>query len=447
MNTVDLGSVLDHGRWRRYHTLLISGTALATVLDGMDNQLLGNVIPALMREWSLPRAPFTTVLALGPLGMILGGWAGGVIGDRLGRRPALAGSVLAFALPTLAIAAVNGIAMLGVFRFLAGLGLGGAMPNAAALASEYVPKRHRPFAVALTIVCIPLGGTLAALLAGQVLPRYGWRTLFVAGGVMPLVAGVMLFALLPESPQYLVLRRERWPELTALLRRLGYSVDGGATFVATTTAAADKSRASLGDIVGPQLRRDTLGLWGAFFFCLLANYVGFSWIVAMLTAAGYVQVDASSALAAFNFGGVIGAVVGALVVQRLGSRITMLGMSGLAVVSALAMIAMPIQPPMTRALLGMFAMTGGLLNAVQITMYALAAHVYPTAIRGSGLGTAVGVGRIGNVVAPYVGAFALDAGGAPAFFSTWAVAMTVVFGSLALVRRHIARPAAVRDAR
>ena len=246
MKTVDIASVLDEGRWSAYQKLLVAGTALAIILDGMDNQLLGNVIPALMKEWSLPRAPFTTVLALGPLGMILGGTAGGVLGDRIGRRTALVCSVLAFAVPTLAIATVDGVTMLGVFRFLAGLGLGGAMPNAAALASEYVPRRQRPFAVTLTIVCIPLGGTLAALFAGQVLPRYGWRALFVIGGLLPLLIAVVLFKLLPESPQYLAIRRERWPELVALLRRFGQEVGAESTFVVPTAAVATvKPRASI----------------------------------------------------------------------------------------------------------------------------------------------------------------------------------------------------------
>lgn len=438
MRTVDLASVLDEGRWSRYQKLLVAGPALAIILDGMDNQLLGNVIPALMKEWSLPRAPFTTVLALGPLGMILGGATGGMMGDRFGRRTALIGSVLAFAIPTLAIAAVNGVMMLGVFRFLAGLGLGGAMPNAAALASEYVPRRQRPFAVTLTIVCVPLGGTLAALLAGQVLPHYGWRALFVAGGVIPLAVATALFSLLPESPHYLATRRERWPELVRLLRRFGHHVADEATF-ADATAATDavKPRAPLRRLFALDLRRDTLALSGAFFFCLLALYVGFSWIVAMLIGAGFPQVDASNALAAFNFGGVGGAVLGALVIQRLGSRVTLLSMSALAIASALTMAAMPLHPPMTAGLIAMFALTGGLLNAVQTTMYALAAHVYPTEIRGTGVGTAVAVGRIGNVAASYVGAFALDAGGAAALFSTWAASMAVVLGSLALVRRHI----------
>jgi len=437
---VDLTALLDDGRWSPYQQLLVAGTALAIVLDGMDNQLLGNVIPALMREWSLPRAPFTTVLAMGPLGMIVGGWAGGVLGDRVGRRTALLLSMTAFALPTLAIAAVNGVAMLGVCRLFAGLGLGGAMPNAAALASEYVPRRQRPFAVTLTIVCIPLGGTLAALLAGRMLPAYGWRALFVAGGILPLAVAIGLYAVLPESPHFLVLRRERWGELAALMRRFGHDVGAGASFVDPAASDAVARRASLADVFAPDLRRDTLALCASFFFCLLANYVGFSWIVAMLTGAGFAQVDASSALAAFNFGGVAGAVIGSLVIQRLGSRATLLALSALAIVSALAMAATPLVPPLAAGLLTMFALTGGLLNAVQTTMYALAAHVYPTAIRGTGVGTAVAVGRVGNVLASYVGAFALDAGGARAFFSTWAVAMTVVLVALALVERHIARP-------
>jgi MFS transporter, AAHS family, 4-hydroxybenzoate transporter len=441
MKTVDVASMLDEGRWSAYQKLLVAGTALAIILDGMDNQLLGNVIPALMKEWSLPRAPFTTVLALGPLGMILGGTAGGVLGDRIGRRTALVCSVLAFAVPTLAIATVDGVTMLGVLRFLAGLGLGGAMPNAAALASEYVPREQRPFAVTLTIVCIPLGGTLAALFAGQVLPRYGWRALFVIGGLLPLLVALALFKLLPESPQFLAIRRQRWPELVVLLRRLGHDVSPGSTFVLPTAAATVRSRASIRELFAPALRRDTVGLSGAFFFCLLANYVGFNWIVAMLIGAGYAQVDASSALAAFNFGGVGGAVLGALVIQRLGSRVTLMGMSAIAVASALAMTAMPLAPPMAAGLIAMFAVTGGLLNAVQTTMYAVAAHVYPTDIRGTGVGTAVAVGRIGNVVASYVGAFALDRGGAPAFFAAWALAMAIVCASLALVRRHIPRPA------
>src|SRR2546425_2893431 len=231
MKTVDVGSVIDEGRWSGYQKLLILGTALTIILDGIDNQLLGNAVPALMKDWSLPRGAFTTVLALSPLGMMIGGALGGMLGDRAGRRTALLSSVISFAAMTLASYTVNSVIMLGALRFLAGLGLGGAMPNAAALASEYVPRRQRPFAVTLTIVCIPLGGTLAALLSAQVLPAYGWRALFVVGGIIPIVLAIVLFKVLPESPRYLASRPERWPELIAMLRRLGHNVSPDTAFI------------------------------------------------------------------------------------------------------------------------------------------------------------------------------------------------------------------------
>jgi AAHS family 4-hydroxybenzoate transporter-like MFS transporter len=439
MKTVDVGVVLDEGRWSGYQKLLIFGTALAIILDGIDNQLLGNAIPSMMRDWSLPRGAFTTALAAGPLGMMFGGMLGGMLGDRVGRRTALLSSVIAFAALTLAIAMVNGVPMLTLLRFIAGLGLGGAMPNAAALASEYVPKRQRAFAVTLTIVCIPLGGALAAQLSAVVLPTYGWRPLFVLGGVIPIVLALVLFRVLPESPRYLASRPERWPELRVMLAKAGHNVPADASFVeAQTGQAVGKSRASIRDLFAPAFRLDTIGLFGAFFFCLLANYIGILLIPVMLTGAGFAQAFASNALGAWNYGGVVGAIVGALIIQRLGSRITMLTLSGIAIASAFVMAAIPPDPQRSFQLIVLFVILGGSLNAVQTTMYALAANVYPTEIRGTGIGTAVAVGRIGNVLASYVGMFALDRG-TGAYFMSFAVTMIVVFASLALVRRHIER--------
>src|SRR6266566_5628850 len=418
MKTIDVGYVIDEGRWTTYQKLLILGAALTIILDGVDNQLLGNAVPSLMKEWSFPRGAFSTVLALSPFGMMIGGAVGGILGDRIGRRTALLFSMLSFAVFTLAISTVNGLMLLGAFRFLAGLGLGGAMPNAAALSSEYVPRRQRPFAVTLTIVCIPLGGTLAAFLSAWILPIYGWRTLFVLGGIIPIALAILLFKVLPESPRYLASRRERWPELIALLRRIGHDTPADANFVEAGAGHVQQSRASMRDLFVPQFRRDTLGLFGSFFFCLLVNYVGILLLVATLTGAGFSQPAASNALGWWNIGGVAGAVVGALIIQRFGSRITMLGLSALAIASGFIV-----------------AMTT--LDPVQTTMYALAANVYPTEIRSTGIGTAVAVGRIGNVLASYTGNFALDIGGPAAYFSSFGIAMVLVFGSLAIIRRHI----------
>jgi AAHS family 4-hydroxybenzoate transporter-like MFS transporter len=379
--------------------------------------------------------------------MILGGVLGGTLGDRAGRRVALLGSALAFGALTLAVAFVDSLETLTLVRFLAGVGLGGAMPNAAALVAEYAPRRQRPLAITLTIVCIPLGGVLAGLLAGQIVPTRGWRVLFLAGGLVPVLLVIALFRILPESPRFLAGRRERWTELRILLARLGHSVPDDVDFAEPVPGRAPAG--SLRALFAPALRRDTLGLVGAFTCCLLAIYVGFLWIPAMLTdpGVGFSQRSASFALSLFNFGGVGGALFGAMFIQRLGSRAALLGMSGLSVASALVMAATRLDPQAPFAALAMFAVTGGLLNAVQTTMYALAAHVFPTEVRGTGVGFTVAVGRIGNTLASYVGSWALTLGGPPLYFSTWAAAMTVVFLSLATIRRHIpaTAPAPVED--
>jgi MFS transporter, AAHS family, 4-hydroxybenzoate transporter len=443
MKTVDVGAVLDEGRWTGYQKLLVFGTALTIILDGVDNQLLPNAVPRLMTEWNQPRPAFVNALAAGPFGMMIGGLLGGIMGDRFGRRTALLTSVITFAVLTIAIAYVNSIDMLLVLRFLAGVGLGGAMPNAAALASEYVPRRQRPSAVTFTIVCIPLGGFIAAEMAAQIIPAYGWRSLFLVGGAIPLVLAVILWKVLPESPRFMAQHRDRWPELNRVLRRIGHNIPDDVTYVESSSTATAGKRATIGDLFAPFFARDTVGLWGAFFFCLMVNYVAIQLVPAMLSGAGFAQPAASRGLTMVNIGGVTGAVLGAFMIQRIGSRMTMLGMSALAVVCSFVMVGIPLNPMDTFALMAMFLLTGGLLNAVQTTMYALAAHVYPTEIRSTGVGAAVAFGRIGNVLAVYVGNYALGLGGSPAYFTTWAILMGLVFLSLAMIGRHVPRSALV----
>jgi len=440
MQMIDVGATLDDAHWSGYQKLLVAATATTIILDGLDNQLLGAALPALMREWSLPRPAFVPVQTAGMIGMMIGGAIGGVIGDRLGRRIALIGSVVAFGVLTLLVSLSGGVAVLTALRFFAGFGLGGAMPNAAALSSEYVPIRQRPFAVTLTIVCIPLGGSLAGLVGAQVLPRFGWRGLFLVGGILPLVIAAILLKMLPESPRFLARRPDRWPQLRALLRRLGHSVSDDAQFVERGEKTV--ARVSARELITPEFRFDTIALCASFFFCLLSVYIGVAWVPSMLTAAGFDVGTASYGLTAFNIGGVVGAIVGAIVIMRLGSRVTMLVMAAGAVAGAAVLAAMPIGPQSAFAVLAMLAWTGGLINAVQTTMYALAAHVYPTAVRATGVGTAVAFGRVGGVLSPSVGSWALESGGSSRYFGLIGATMAMAFVALASIRRHIPGTAA-----
>ena len=438
MKIVDAARLLEEGRWGGYQKLLILGTALSVLLVGVANQIIGPSIPAMMKAWSLDRAAFSSALAAGPIGFMFGSLFGGMLSDRIGRRSTLILSALAFGIATLAIAGVNGIPMLTVLRLLSGVGFGSALANAAVLAFEYVPKRQGALAVALTATCIPVGGFLAASISSSLLPGFGWRALFLLCGIIPIIFALVAFKAFPESPLYLASRRERWPELIALLRRLDHTLPDDVVFAGSGSSETSKSRTSIRDLILPGFRLDTLGMFGAFFFSLLAAYLGIQWLPIWLTGQGLTPPQAVQALKVWNIGGIGGTLVCALLIQRLGSGIAMRGTATLSIVCALVLATTPIDPKETLSLMVMLGVLGGLVNAVQTNMYALAANIYPAAIRGTGLGTAMAVGRIGSLMAGYIGA-ALFAGGTRSYFASFAVAMALALVSLALVRRHIHR--------
>ena len=435
----DVGRMLDEGRWGAYQKWLVFFTALTVIFDGIDNQLLGVSIPAIMIDWGVPRSAFAPVVALGYLGMMVGGAAGGVCGDRFGRRVGLLGSMALFGAATAAVSAVDTIAGLMALRLIAGIGLGAAMPNAAALAAEYVPRRQRPFAVTLTIVCVPLGAALAGFLGLRVLPAFGWRMLFTLGGIVPIVAAAILTRVLPESPRYLARHPARWGELTRILRRMGHETADGTSYVDGSRVSTP--RAPIATLFDRELRADTLALWGAFFACLLSVYLGFSWLPSILISAGLGAEVASTGITVFNLGGVAGAIGGGMAITRFGSRIPMLTMAAAAGAGAFVLSAMSFnaQSPIAPILV-MLAITGGLINAVQTTMYALAANVYATPIRATGVGTAVAIGRAGAILSGYAGPWALGYHGSASFFALMGAAVLVSFAALACVRRHVPRP-------
>ncbi len=431
--STDLAPVLDEGRWSGYLKFTVLLSSLAVVFDGADLQLLSLAIPALMKEWSLLRTDFAPLVAIGMVGMMIGGAGAGMAGDRFGRKSALILSMVVFALSTLAMAWVHGIATLKVLRFFAGIGLGGAIPNAATLASEYVPRRHRPFAVTLAIVCVPLGGMLAALVAGWVLPAHGWRTLFFLGGAVPLGFAAVLLWLMPESPRFLIQQPARWPQLALMLRRMGREIPAGTVFFDSREQA--KLTSPLTALFSPEFRRDTMALWLAFVSALLAVYLCFNWLPSLLSEAG---LNGSNGLLAFNLGGVVGAIVGALLITRLGSRRVMLGLAFIAVVVTAVFASFPITketPPLS--IWTLLILSGAMINAMQVTLYALAVYVYPVGMRATGVGSAASFGRIGGVLSSYAGAWAIQAGGSACFFVLIAIMLTVSGLAIALVRRHV----------
>lgn len=228
--TVDIGTVLDDGPFSLAQKMAVLLAAFAIVMDGFDGQLIGFAIPVLIKEWGITRNAFAPAVAAGLIGMGLGSALAGLFADRFGRRLALIGSVFLFGVATCSIGFAPNVATIAALRFIAGLGIGGALPSSTTMTAEFTPGRRRTLAVTATIVCVPLGGMLAGLFAGHVLPLYGWRGLFWIGGALPLVLGFVLVAALPESPRFLARRQSDWPRLAQLLTKMERDVPANAVF-------------------------------------------------------------------------------------------------------------------------------------------------------------------------------------------------------------------------
>jgi len=440
---IDLGALLDQGRWSAYQKLLTVLAAIAVTFDGFDIQILGFAIPSIMREWHVTRADFAPVLAIGLAGMALGSPVAGYCGDRFGRRIALIGCVVLFGAATIATAFSHGLAELAVLRFLTGMGAGGALPNASALVAEFAPMRRRAMAVTFTIVCVPLGGMIGGLGAARILPAWGWHTLYLLGGAAPMLVAIALFSLLPESPRYLAQHPGRWGELAGLLRRMGHPVPPGSHFDdAAERAPAKQSR--LRSLVGREYLRDTVGLWVAFFACLNGVYLVFGWLPAMLVANGLDVGTASTGLAAYNFGGVLGVLIWAALVSAVGSRVPLLFGALAGAASAFGLQYLRVQPGESHALLiAGLGLHGLFANAVQTTLYALSAHVYPTKVRASGVAAAAAIGRTGAIVSSFTGAAIIQAGSG-AYLQTLTAGLIVTSLGVAVVTKHF-RPQERRD--
>jgi len=435
-STTDIGPILDEGRWARFGMWVTFLASLAFLVDGLALQVVSLSIPAIMRDWHVPRAAFANVVAIGYLGISIGTVCAGMLADRFGRRTMLLVSILVFDLATAAISQVNGIPELIGLRFIDGLGLGGSIPIATSLIAEFTPTSLRSRAVNLGMVSISIGGVSAGLLGARILPGIGWRMLFLAIAVVTFAVLVLLLVCLPESPRYLVRNSASHARLRRILNKLNVIADPASQLVDTRRRTTGRN--AFAEVFGRGAMFNTMLLWGAFFFCLMMTYIIVSWIPTVLAARGYDLTVTSSTSSLYGCGGIVGSLLCARFVETLGSRIMMSILAGFGAVIAASLSILPLGPqynqiPMLGAILGLGLCIGGLTGC----LYALAAHTYPPAVRASGIGAASGVGRIGGIVSPYVAALVLGLGGRTAFFQCVGVCSLCLLAFLLLVRSHI----------
>jgi len=429
----EAGAILDSASLSRRHVAIALLAMSVIVLDGFDLQVLGFAAPALLAEWDITRADLAPIFASGMVGVAIGGLAIGPRGDVWGRKPALVGSAVFFGLATLASAWAQSEAQLLVLRLLAGIGMGGALTNAAALVVEAAPLRWRPMLTMTTMVGVPVGGFIGGMLAARLIPAFGWESVFVVGGVLPVVLALALWRWLPESARFL-LRADR-PEAAAAVNALL----GEQRFAASDPVWLDEPRtrkAAFSELFGPALRRDTSGVWLMFLANLFGMFCFMNWLPTVLTDLGHDQASANRMLATYNLGGMVGTLGTAWLMTRVGSR-SVLGIMAVAGVgTAIVMGQANLADPATAIVL--CATAGVCLNSIQIGAYLLSGHVYPTDIRATGVGSAVAIGRIGALGSSFAGALVgAGAAGTSLLFGIVAASMSLVVCGVFMVRRHV----------
>ncbi|GAB5337168.1 MFS transporter [Pseudomonas fluorescens] len=396
MRSHDVHSIIDNAPFNRFHGLIVSLCALLLIFDGYDLFIYGVVLPSIMREWGLTPLQAGALGSYALFGMMFGALIFGTLADRFGRKK---GIVFCFTLFSLATV-VNGVASspteFGLCRFIAGLGCGGLMPNAAALINEYAPKKFRSTLMAFMFSGYSLGGMLAASVGIFMLPAYGWQSMFFVA-VIPLLLLPLIVYGLPESIGFLI-RQGRQDKARALLNRLS---PGTRIEVDDALVIADSkgTGASVVELFRHGLAVRTAMIWVAFFCCLLMVYALSSWLPKLMAGAGYSLGSSLSFLIALNLGGVAGALLGG----RLGDRLNLVKVVICFFAAAMVSISLlGINSPMPVLYLLIFV-AGATTIGTQILLYAGAPQLYGLSIRATGLGWASGIGRNGAIVGPLLG--------------------------------------------
>jgi MFS transporter, AAHS family, 4-hydroxybenzoate transporter len=434
--TVNVAELIERGRLGRFQVAALSVLAACLVMDGFDVQVLGYAAPAIIEEWGIPKTDLTPVFGAGLLGLFLGSILGGMAADRWGRRPVLLAATAAFGVFGLLAAQAGSLQALLLMRLLSGLGLGAIMPNATALTGEYSPSRRRVATMMIVTNGFMVGAMLAGFLAAWLIPAHGWRALLLVGGVVPLVLLVPMALLLPESLQFLAVRGQH-PERIARWLRL---VDPAAPVGEAVRYVASEERRQ--GLSLPQLFRGgrapgTLLLWAVNFLNVLNAYFVASWLPTVVREAGYQTSTAVLVGTAVQTGGAIGTVVLGFVLQRTGFVNGLTACFALAAVN-LALIGQPGLP--LWGLVAVAFMAGWGIFGGQPGVNALAATWYPTDLRSTGLGAALGVGRFGAILGPLVaGALMLRQWSTQELFQAAAIP-AVASAALIFVMRWVIEP-------
>ena len=407
-DVIDVQGFLNAHPFSPFQWLIFALCFTIVLLDGFDTAAIGFIAPSLVREWGVTRPALAPVLSAALLGLAAGALLAGPLADRIGRKRVLTGSVVLFGAACLWSSFSATLTELTVLRFVTGLGLGAAMPNAVTLMSEYCPDKRRATLTNAMFCGFPLGAALGGFVAAWMIPHWGWRSVLMAGGVVPLLLAIMMLLLLPESVRFLVARGATRERIRTALARISRTALDARAFVLTEPVpdqaqqdaanAAAPHATGLGLVLARPLLLGTVMLWLSYFMGLVIFYALINWMPLLLKDAGFPPRTASLVAALFPLGGV-GAVLFGWLMDRYNANLVIA--CGFAA-TALSIFAIG-QVPRDVAFLGSVVFLAGItMNTAQASLPALAAAYYPTRGRATGVAWMMGIGRFGGIAGSFL---------------------------------------------
>jgi len=379
------------------------------ICDAYDVNAIGVSVPSLTHAWNLPGPAFTWAFLWSSIGIMVGALSAGPIGDRIGRRPLLIGSMTIFGLASLLTAFAGSLMTLSVLRFFTGLGIGGGFPGAATLTGDYAPHRLRATMIMATFTGAPFGGLVCGQLAGFLLPRYGWPSIFLVGGVVPLLMVPVLALWLPESPIFLAGKQNLSPRQAALLRRLGI-VPGQSAAHGLDVVRGNPIKM----LFGRGYALQTILLWVIFVCSLMNLFLFVYWLPEVLHLTGFTPAEAARATSFRELGAILAVLYLGLAIDRFGPERALAAnyAAGVLFIAAITLLAMPYM-----LLVAVIFLSGMTIIGSQTGANAACGKLYPARMRTTGLGWALGIGRLGGIAAPALGGYLLSMGSRRGKFS------------------------------
>ncbi|KGT48146.1 MULTISPECIES: MFS transporter [Acinetobacter] len=394
VNIVNVNEVIDKAKFTPFHFNIVFWCLLIILFDGYDLAINGVALPLLMQEWSLSAVQAGMLASTALAGMMFGAMLFGTLADKIGRKKVIMICVLLFSGFTFAGGFASNPTEFGVLRFLAGLGIGGVMPNLVALTSEYAPARLRATLVTTMFSGYAVGGVMAALFGAWFTPNFGWEIMFFIAGV-PLLLLPVIWKFLPESLTFLV-KAQKHENARHIMQRLNDQLNLSEQSQLILSEVKVTEPAFVSSLFKQGRAGSTLLFWLAFFMCLLTLYALGSWLPKLMMAAGYSLGNSLMFLLAMNIGAVIGTVGGGILADKFHLKpvIITLCLSGAV---ALSLLGFNSPQPVIYLLV---AVAGAAAIGGQILLYSYVAQYYPLTVRSTGIGWASAVGRSGAIVGP-----------------------------------------------